>query len=138
MPPVSQDRRERGACHTQESQASMELKGREEHQVVPACLVSLVVQVSPVPPRPPVQWVFWEIPACLVWMENLVSRALPVRLVPRARAPLRGIEATLVSLGSLELRVRKENPVTLEVPDYLAALGSKEREESPATAEVRV
>lgn len=71
-------------------------------------------------------------------MENLAFKAPPVPLVPPAQAPLRGIEATLVSLGSLELRVKKESPGSLEVRDCLVALGSKEREESLATAEVLV
>lgn len=106
--------------------------------MVPECLVSPVALVSPAPPPSPVQWVLWEIPVCLVWMESLVSRVPPVHLVPPAPAPLRGIEATPVSLASLERRARKESPVTLEVPVSLAALASKEREENPATAEVQV
>lgn len=116
----------------------MELKEREERQVVPDCLVSPVALGSPAPPPSPVQWVLWEILVCLVWMESLVSRAPQVRLVHPAPAPLRGTEATPVSLGSLEHRVRKASPVTLEVPVSLAALASKEREESPASAEVPV
>lgn len=138
MPLVSRVRRERGACLTLEAQASTVLKEREEHQVVLDYLVSPVALVSLVPLPPPLQWVLWEILVCLVWTENLVSRAPPVPLVPPAQAPLRGIEVTPVSLGSLELRARKESLVTLEVQDCPAALGSKEREESLATAEVLV
>lgn len=106
--------------------------------MVPDCLVSPVALVSPAPPPSPVQWVLWEIPVCLVWMESLVSRVPPVHLVPPARAPFREIEVTPVSLDSLERRAKKESPVTLEVPVSLVALASKEREESPALAEVLV
>lgn len=44
----------------------MVLKEREEHQVVPDYLVSLVALVSLVPPPPLEQWVLWEILVCLV------------------------------------------------------------------------
>lgn len=138
MPLVSQDRRERGASLTLEAQATTVLKEREELQVVLDCLVSPVAPVSPAPPRSPVLWVLWGILVCPVWMENMVSRVPPVRLVPPAQAPLRGIEATPASLDSLGRRVRKESPVTLEVLVSLAAPGSKEREGSLASAEVPV
>lgn len=102
------------------------------------CLVSPVVPVPLAPLRSPVPWGLWGILVCPDWMENMVSRAPPVRLVPPAQAPLRGIEVTPASLDSLELQVRKESPVTLEVPVSLAAPGSKEREENLASAEVLV
>lgn len=114
------------------------LKEREELQVVPGCLVSPVAPVSPAPAWAPVHPALWEIPVCLAWTENLVSKALPVPLVPPALAPLRETEATPDSQDSLEPRARKESPVTLEVPVSLAALASKESEGSPATAEVLV
>lgn len=135
---MSQDRRARGACLTQEAQASTELKEREELQVVLVCPVSLVVLVLLVPLRSPAPLVLREIPVCLVWTESLVSRVLPVPLVPQAPAPLRATEASPVSPVSLALRVRKENPLILEAPVSLAGPGSKEREESPASAEDQV
>lgn len=53
----------------------------------------------------------------------MVSRALPVPLVPPAQALLRAIEVTPVYLVSLELRVKKENPVFLEALAALVVLG---------------
>lgn len=106
--------------------------------MVLGCLVSPVAQVSLAPPWAPVLQVLWEIPVCLGWTENLVSRAPLVLLAPPARAPLKVTEASPDSQDSLELRVRKESPVTLEVLVSLAAPASKESEGSLAIAEVPV
>lgn len=106
--------------------------------MVLGCLVSPVAPVCPAPLWAPVFLVLWEILVCLGWTENLVSRAPPVLLAPPARAQLRETEATPDSLDSLEVRVRKESLVTLEVPVFLAAPASKGSEASPATAEVLV
>lgn len=103
--------------------------------MVLGCLVSPVALVSPAPLWAPVHPALWEITVCLGWTESSVSRAPPVPLAPPVPAPLRETEATPDSLDSLEPRVRKESPVTLEVPVYLAAPATKESEGSPATAE---
>lgn len=65
--------------------------------------VSPVALVLRVPLRCPVLWVLWVTLVCPGWMENMVSRALPVPQVPPVQAPLRGIEVTVGSLDSPEL-----------------------------------
>lgn len=80
----------------------------------------------------------WETPASLDWMGSMVSKVLQVHPDHLVQAHPRETEVTLGSQASPAPLAEKEIQASLEAPDFLAALDSKEDEVRLASAEVLV
>lgn len=78
----------------------------------------------------------WETPACLDWMENMVSVVVLVLQAPPVQAQPRETEVILGSQASLAPLAGKETQQALEVRDSLAAQVLREREVRPVSVEV--
>lgn len=121
---------------TQEVQASLGRREREEYQVVldsqgslagPDLLVRLWGRIFQD---------LWETPASLDWMESMVSKVLQVVLGHLVQAQPRETEVTLGSQASLAPLAGKENQASLVALDSPAAPVSKEDEVRLASVEV--
>lgn len=131
-------RREREASPTQEVQASQEQRGRGVIQVAPDSQGSQVDQALRVHP-----WgqMFLDLQETLAFqdlMENMVSKVLQVALGLLALALYKETGVILASQVFLGHLAGRENLVSLEAPDSLAAPVSKVKEVRLASAEVLV
>lgn len=135
-PLVFPERRESGGSPSLDRRATRDQRGREESQ---GLLDSRGSRVGPdllVNYRDQTLQDQWESPVCLGWTANTVSRVLQVLPGPLVQAHPKETGGTLGFQVSQAPLAGKETLDSLEAPDFLGILGSKDCEETPASAAV--